>query len=280
MELAYPARANLSAWMIATLPALTGHDLKPAIDGIGLQDVAAIQKHLYVSSRCAVAHAGSTPIVNPDDPLDARRLYSELPIVRALAIHVVEEHFGLESRSSEFRKHLYELRGWKEVLGPALTANVLAGIALQGGDEVDLPLINVRLRECRAYPPLEGMAPSRIGIENGMINLEYRTADGMTRLRFTLNLVEERLEFNHLEGLFGHDDGSVAAAKSLREIQRFIRDYLLNGELQIWNAETGALLSRRDAFIPINCFVDIDVCNANIAGAQREVEARLAALEV
>jgi hypothetical protein len=279
LELAYPVKANLTAWMIATLPTLTGHDVQLAIAGIGLQGFAEIQMHLYASSRCAVAHAASTPIVNPDDPRDARRLYSELPIVRELAIRAIEERFGIDSRSTEFRKHLYELRGWKEVLGPERVANVLAGIAPQEGEMIDLPRINVRLRECSPYPPMEDMGPSLISIENSVVNLEYRTGDGMMAVRFSLNLADERLEFDISNGLFGHDDGSVAAAEYRCETQRFIRDYLMNGELQVWNAETGVLLSRCDAFMPVNCMVNLDGCNANIAAAQQEVKARKAALE-
>jgi hypothetical protein len=74
--------------------------------------------------------------------------------------------------------------------------------------------------------------------------------------------------------LFGHDNGSVAAAEHSKEMRRFVRDYFLNGELQMWNSETGALLSRKDAFLPVNCFVDLDGCNADIAAAQAEIDRR------
>ena len=93
-------------------------------------------------------------------------------------------------------------------------------------------------------------------------------------IRFRLNFVDERLVFEVDNCLFGGDDGSVLAAEYMRETRRFIRDYLLNGELQIWNAETGALLSCLDAFIPFNCMIDLDSCNAGIDAAQVEIEAR------
>jgi hypothetical protein len=91
-----------------------------------------------------------------------------------------------------------------------------------------------------------------------------------------LDLGNERLVFDLNQGLFGHDDGSVTAAEHRKEIQRFIRDYVLNGELQILNAETGALLSRKDAFSPVNCYPDLDICNAEIATAQAEIHRRRA----
>lgn len=70
----------------------------------------------------------------------------------------------------------------------------------------------------------------------------------------------------------------MAAARNGKELDRFFRDYFLNGKLQMWNADTGALVSRCDAFIPMNCFVDVDVCNAAIAEwdkviAEREADA-------
>lgn len=280
LELAFPVRNDLNAWMIATLPTLTGQGVEQAIEGIGIQDIGKIQMHLYVSSRCAVAHAASRPIVNPDDPRDARRLYGELPIVRELALRAIEERFGIDTPSTEYRKHRYELRGWKEVLGPELIANVLAGAAPPDGDMVDLPLINVRLRENPPYHPLENMVPSYVVTGVGGVDLEYRSHDRLTAIRFRLNFADERLNFDVSNGLFGGEDGSVLAAEYRRETRRFIRDYMLNGELQIWNAETGALLSRCDAFIPVNCMVDLDGCNANIAAAQAEVEAREMALVV
>ena len=32
----------------------------------------------------------------------------------------------------------------------------------------------------------------------------------------------------------------------------------------MWNAETGELVSRCDAFIPVNCFLDLEAANAAI----------------
>jgi hypothetical protein len=54
-------------------------------------------------------------VVNGDD---VRRLGSELPIVRALAVKAIEEAFGVDTRDMNYRKHLYELHGFKKILGP------------------------------------------------------------------------------------------------------------------------------------------------------------------
>jgi hypothetical protein len=48
------------------------------------------------------------------------------------------------------------------------------------------------------------------------------------------------------------DDGTAAAAEGAAELQRFFADYFGNGELHIYNSDTGELISRKDAFMPVN----------------------------
>lgn len=279
LELAFPKPKARVAWMEAALPTLKAHDLKEAFDNIAEKVTADICRHLFESNRCAVAHASGRPIVNPDDPRDARRLRKELPIVRELAVRAIEERFGIPTSKTEYQQHLYELRGWKEVLGADLIARLLRGEGPAPEEHVDLPEINVRLRERPPYAPFEHMQPINADVEGAKVILIYGTADGLMQVRFQLNLAEERLHFAIDDGIYGHDDGSVAAAEYQAEFQRFLRDYFLNGELQIFNAETGAFLSRKDAFLPTNCYVDLDNSNAIIADAMSEVERRRNALD-
>lgn len=64
-----------------------------------------IALRLYVSGRCAVAHAHSDPIVNPDDPTDESTLEKEMPLVRALAEYLIEHEYGIESESAYLARH-------------------------------------------------------------------------------------------------------------------------------------------------------------------------------
>lgn len=59
---------------------------------------ADIPTYLYESGRCAIAHAYSDPIVDPDDVSDLRRLSQDVYIVKAIAEHLVETELGV-SRS-------------------------------------------------------------------------------------------------------------------------------------------------------------------------------------
>ena len=67
------------------------------IDALGKQhgDVAA---YLYESGRCAVAHAHSDPIVDPDDFSDLRRLSEDMWIIKAVAEFLIENELHV-SRS-------------------------------------------------------------------------------------------------------------------------------------------------------------------------------------
>jgi hypothetical protein len=102
--------------------------------------------HLRESSRHAIAHAQADPIINPDDPRDARRLRSELPIIEALGVLAIEQRLGIQSGHTIWKEHLYELRGWKPVFGAAIIAAVLAGEPVQEDPQIDAPVLNVRLR--------------------------------------------------------------------------------------------------------------------------------------
>ncbi|GLS48436.1 hypothetical protein GCM10007885_12800 [Methylobacterium gnaphalii] len=144
---------------------------------------------------------------------------------------------------------------------------------------IELPDICVRLRECPPYGSMENMSATGIALDDGVIKLFYRSADSLFEIRFSLNFQDERLLFDVTQGVFLEDDGSVAAARHLIEIERFIRDYFLNGELQIWNALTDELLSRKDAYIPLNCFLDLDACNARIEHAKSELDRRIKSID-
>jgi hypothetical protein len=58
-------------------------------------DVAA---YLYKSGRCAIAHAYSTPIVDPDDIADLHRLSKDLIIIKSVAEYLIENELHV-SRS-------------------------------------------------------------------------------------------------------------------------------------------------------------------------------------
>ena len=61
---------------------------------------ADIGNYLYVQGRCAVAHAHSGVIANPDKYEDKRRLEFDLPLMKHIAELFIEQKFGVLSDSS------------------------------------------------------------------------------------------------------------------------------------------------------------------------------------
>ena len=82
---------------------------QPAVDR--LKELKTLENdigsYLYHQGRCAVAHANGTPLVNPDNYADKRRLELDLPLMKDIAALYIEKEFGVLSDSS-FRKHFHE----------------------------------------------------------------------------------------------------------------------------------------------------------------------------
>ena len=81
------------AWINARLASLSDPEaLRRANELRG--ERGNIGKYLYLDCRCAVAHAKTRPLVNPEDPRDLRRLRSDLPLMTALAEHAIEHEIA------------------------------------------------------------------------------------------------------------------------------------------------------------------------------------------
>jgi len=73
---------------------------KDAVDRIAVLKTTEpdVANYLYVSGRCAVAHAfDQNNVVNPDDPTDLIRLSKDLPVIRELARIAVEQELDVMS---------------------------------------------------------------------------------------------------------------------------------------------------------------------------------------
>jgi len=95
--------------------------------------------------------------------------------------------------------------------------------------------------------------------------MHYASNDGLIDFRFRLDFANERLNFDILTDIGQKDSGTAESAEAIVECSRFYRDYFGNGQLHILDADTGELISRKDAFIPVNRYQDVDGCDAEIA---------------
>lgn len=130
---------------------------------------------------------------------------------------------------------------------------------------VDVPGINVQICGKTQYAPLTSMIIKKIGQEAHVFYMVFESADRRVRLQLQADFRNERMQFDWSNGItMEPDDGSPDHLEAMAEIQRFNADYFGNGRLEIYNAETGALMSRKDAFLPVNMYLDQEAADRGI----------------
>jgi hypothetical protein len=232
------------------------------LKGSGVTDIG---EYLYASCRCAVAHAGMNPTIDPENSDDMERLSKDMPLIRAMAAHVIEKELNVKSQHTVWREHLYELAGFKQILGAELIAQITRGDKPDETKMVDVPTMNVQIRGRAPYGPLTSMKPVRVGYENGLVHLVLESPDKRAQIGFRLDFPQERLHFEPSEDLVYRDDGTPGSAETVADVKRFFRDYFGNGRLHIYNADTGSLISRKDAYVPMNMWLDFEASERDIA---------------
>ncbi|MGH6911371.1 MAG: hypothetical protein ACREEG_14375, partial [Phenylobacterium sp.] len=89
-----------------------------------------------------------------------------------------------------------------------------------------------------------------------------------------LDFKNERLEFEIGRDLLVFDDKTAEAMEVAASVVEFQKGYFLNGRLRLDDAETGQLLARKDAFLPVNVIVNPEGFDAQIARCLKEAAAR------
>ena len=265
LEVAFPKAKKRKAWVEANVAHVKGHGIKDALDGLAKKGITDIGTHLFESGRCAVAHANRQPIVDPDKPDDMRRLSSELPIMMALAQKAIEDELGVETSRTVYRKHLYELAGFKDIIGTEIVDFLVRGEQVTEQRMLDIPDISVRIRRRDPYAPLNNLTVKEVGQNGKLLFMRFQSKEGDVIFQFALDFGNERLEFSLFGDISVKDTGTAESAERVAEVRRFENDYFGNGEMHIVNADTGALIGRKDPYIPLNMFLDQEAADAEIA---------------
>jgi len=182
LEAAFPNGRRRREWITANVDTIQGHRGKEALAALRAKGVVDVGTHLFESGRGAVAHAREEPIVDPDNPSHARRLWQELPIMAALAEMAIEQELGVETAHTVWQNHLYELAGIKEILGSDTVAFLQSGEPITDQRLVDIPVIDVQIRGKAPYAPLTGMIIKEIGQQAHVFHMCFASADGRVRL--------------------------------------------------------------------------------------------------
>jgi len=103
---------------------------------------------------------------------------------------------------------------------------------------------------------LSNLSLRRIGQRGKVLHAVFESKSGDLAIQFGLDFGDERLNFSLFEGLAFKDDGSPESADAFAEVRRFQNEYFGNGQLHIVDAATGNLISRKDAYVPVNMWLD------------------------
>lgn len=242
-------------WINSNISKITGHTACERLRDLRTNH-SDIGNYLYTQGRCAVAHAYVDPIASPDRPQDRRRLFQDMPLIKALAELMIEEHFLVESRSTIWRKHRYELAGFKKRLGEELVEQIVNGYDFNDHGQLignliieRLQPLSVRLRG-NIDRPLENLVPKIKHYSEGKILLECVCKESGATASLGLNFNAERLDFD-IEGSFSVPDrGDFVSAQRIATLYLFLRKLIANGVLEVWS--NGEQLGRKDPYIPEN----------------------------
>ncbi len=176
-------------------------NLQHVTDNRALTRIAALQaaepdvaKYLYVSGRCAVAHAfDQSNVVNPDDPADLIRLYEDLPVIRELARIAIEREFKVQSERDFHREHLYELEGFRTLFGDALVARIRAGEAVPPADVPIPKALSLRLRDRDRIGLFESMDAAVVYVRDACVRVRLGSACHRLVMFVTLDFGSESL---------------------------------------------------------------------------------------
>jgi hypothetical protein len=251
-------RTKAKAWINANHANFgsTGHakfEITRRLTELNHSGITDIGEYLYASGRCAIAHAGTSPTVDPENPEDIERLSKDFPVIRAMAAHVIEKELEVKSSHTVWAGHLYELSGFKDLLGPEIAERLKAkDNTLQPPDAAAIHRLRIGVKNRPPYTALKALTVRQATITDGKLTLLTSSEDGLIEVDLTLDFAAERMLFDIDNGLRASDDGSENSAKQIVSVLHFISDYVGNGKLQVFNSETGSLLGRKDAYIPMN----------------------------
>jgi len=264
------------AWINKTVELLDDHYAKERVAKLR-KEGHDVGTYLYQSGRNAIAHAYTEPSinpVNPDEPAHISRLFSDLPVIRALAEYLIEKEFGVLSRHTVWQEHLYELSGFRSILGNQVVDCLKQKERVALANLPRLPKLNIRLRRYNPFPVFENLQADILEGDSGGLLVACSSSDRRVKVSIFLNFADERLQFDPVNGVTLDDDGSAKIVRLAIDRLKFIRGLYLNGEVEVWDAEKNALLGRCNAFIPRNIDLREVVADIDDRVAALEGEAR------
>jgi hypothetical protein len=234
-------------------------NLQHVTDKRALARIAAVQatepdlpNYLYVSGRCAVAHAfDPNAVVNPDDPVDLIRLSKDLPVICDLARIAIERELGVKSNRDFHREHLYELEGFRTLFGDTLVIRIKANEVVPPAD-VPIPnMLALRVRDRDHVELFESMAATVVHVRDACVRIRLGSACHRLVVFITLDFARESLVSDPLTDIQYQDDGTPEAAKMILQWARVHRWWFGgNGVIELWDTANDKRLARSQHYLP------------------------------
>jgi hypothetical protein len=258
-------------WINAVLPRIKDHRAVERKNELATTQ-SDLGAYLYESGRCAVAHAYTEPIADPEDVADRTRLAKDIPLIQALAEYAIEAEFGVQSQDTVWREHLYQLDGFRTLLGPEVV-DKLKRREYQDLPPLALPQLSLRVRDRDQLASFHRLTPAAASLEDGVLWLVCRAESGALEAVIGLDLPNELLLFDPERGVgirHGTDPPSIRARIDGLQL---LKDLLCNGSLEVHSADTGTPLGRTDPYIGHN--IDLAGSVANIDRSVEQLRAQL-----
>ncbi len=218
-------------------------------------DGTAIDEYLYESCRCAVAHAGIDPTINPDNPEDSIRLQKDLPIIRALSKVMIKDHYNIQTRSDVYNDHLYELAGFKEIINDSILDKIKNNELVSRRELEWDTRISIRLWCDKRYNLLEGLNVKTKKINEGIVELQAYSDDNLFSIPVYLDFNQERLYIDYENPRLPKPLNKIAT-NHIIIWKTFFQELICNGIIEVWKTDEQYLLGRKDPLEPINVAID------------------------
>lgn len=206
-------------------------------------------KYLYESGRCAIAHAYQDPLVDPDNPEDTYRLAADLPLIKALAVMLIESELGIKTTRTLRREKLQQLAGFEILFGPQICAKLRTGEELPISQIPEIPNLDLQIPEAEEYKYLKNLAASTASVRLGLVTIDCVTPDKLMTIGICLNFPEGQLQSG---GGALNETGSLVARAYGADFRQFQSDLNRFREFQVRCTLTKKVLAVSDPYLSLD----------------------------
>lgn len=221
-----------------------------------------VNKHIFDSGRCAVAHASlDGEIVDPDEPADRERIGLDLDIIEALAQRYLEVEVGVPTDMTVY-KNRDRLEPWYPLMKPEGLAKLQSGQAIEDAADcgaLDGALVTVRVLPHDTAEQFVNMRLQAFESMPGVVKFLAVSARQNVVVALAADFNEGRMHVLVEECSLPEDEQNPLSESDVAELTRFIHRVIGNGRVTL----------TIDGVDPVDCEVIIPV-NIMVTGSPED----------